>query len=951
MAKSIKAASVVVTLEAESAKFTAAMDKVKQNTINSTNSIIKSLAGVQAATAQWANQTTQLFAQPFLAFRRAIAPFQIACSQIIQIASNLIHPFKNLVQYVTGPFINGLQRGLAIARNALTTFSIAGAAALGALSLFGSGVVRNQMDLSKWAAGLNVTVKELNEFSYGLRVAGMSVDGIGDSIKTLNERIADTAMNGGVMLDFFKVMTQKGEKEAMKLAEAWAKKGPLVQMEMYMDALDKLRSEGKSGDANFFANDIGDQFFEAYAYAQLTGKTFKELKEDAKEAGASLINTDNMMQLKLTMGAIQYKMESIMGSVLNGLSGPLNDMFVKYDKLFRNFLTKDGTQSIEVGYKDLVKRIGEGIIDAIVVATQGIKNFFDTLGSVIDGVKQVVEKFTNIKFSQQVSPLAASKMTAAEQRELQDLKRDRELVNNTESGSGKMNVMRSKYNVETGFFKGDRDDVLEAIVKRENALIDNINSRVPKTDGINIGSVAWGEQAKKSLGDGLNKTQTITPTTASSRGSFKIDKADKEAEKIQNEAKKHKEALEAAHRQRQAVLESLGLGVSSSEYERSLGDKKRQIEEAFEKEIQAEIELHGVKSKNIQVLKAEREKAINDMSKLERAKYDEQVQYFNKYKDLDTTSLLKRLGMYTGMTDAELEYQETVRRGHDDIERWFREREEQTLKLYSKDSQEYKNLLEEKKRLDDEFTEYAQANIKRRSEYADAMHRGEVSQVLAATKDFKGSFEERESVIKGFNNSELDGGLDENIQKKQKAGERLTEQEQEQVRRSEANKVKIMAAGGDQVLAMLAKNNKKAFEMQKALNIAMATMDMFRGAQKAMAESSPLMAAVMMGLVIALGTANIAQISSQQYTGMAHDGIDNIPREGTWLLDGGERVVDKRTNGDLKQYLAEKREKPDQQGVTYAPVNHFNTSVNEDDVMRILAAQPDKFRRVMMRGY
>lgn len=38
--------------------------------------------------------------------------------------------------------------------------------------------------------------------------------------------------------------------------------------------------------------------------------------------------------------------------------------------------------------------------------------------------------------------------------------------------------------------------------------------------------------------------------------------------------------------------------------------------------------------------------------------------------------------------------------------------------------------------------------------------------------------------------------------------------------------------------------------------------------------------------------------------GMAHDGIDNVPREGTWLLDKGERVVDSRTNADLKNFLA-----------------------------------------------
>ena len=36
---------------------------------------------------------------------------------------------------------------------------------------------------------------------------------------------------------------------------------------------------------------------------------------------------------------------------------------------------------------------------------------------------------------------------------------------------------------------------------------------------------------------------------------------------------------------------------------------------------------------------------------------------------------------------------------------------------------------------------------------------------------------------------------------------------------------------------------------------------------------------------------------------MAHSGIDNIPQEGTWLLDKGERVLSPRQNKDLTSYL------------------------------------------------
>ncbi|KGJ92120.1 tape measure protein [Colwellia psychrerythraea] len=56
-------------------------------------------------------------------------------------------------------------------------------------------------------------------------------------------------------------------------------------------------------------------------------------------------------------------------------------------------------------------------------------------------------------------------------------------------------------------------------------------------------------------------------------------------------------------------------------------------------------------------------------------------------------------------------------------------------------------------------------------------------------------------------------------------------------------------------------------------------------------------------LAVATPMAGAITAASAGMAGMAHDGIDEIPREGTWLLDKGERVVDSRTNQDLKQAL------------------------------------------------
>lgn len=47
----------------------------------------------------------------------------------------------------------------------------------------------------------------------------------------------------------------------------------------------------------------------------------------------------------------------------------------------------------------------------------------------------------------------------------------------------------------------------------------------------------------------------------------------------------------------------------------------------------------------------------------------------------------------------------------------------------------------------------------------------------------------------------------------------------------------------------------------------------------------------------------VSGVASAALMGMAHNGLDSIPREGTWLLDGGERVLNPNQNRDLTQYL------------------------------------------------
>lgn len=111
---------------------------------------------------------------------------------------------------------------------------------------------------------------------------------------------------------------------------------------------------------------------------------------------------------------------------------------------------------------------------------------------------------------------------------------------------------------------------------------------------------------------------------------------------------------------------------------------------------------------------------------------------------------------------------------------------------------------------------------------------------------------------------------------------------------------------------------KVLFLASKAASIAQAIVSTEVAAAKAL-ELGPIMGIPAASLIRGLGYASVGMIAATSLTGMAHDGIDNIPREGTWLLDQGERVVDRRTNGDLKNYLANAQAAQAQAGTSSAP--------------------------------
>jgi len=97
-------------------------------------------------------------------------------------------------------------------------------------------------------------------------------------------------------------------------------------------------------------------------------------------------------------------------------------------------------------------------------------------------------------------------------------------------------------------------------------------------------------------------------------------------------------------------------------------------------------------------------------------------------------------------------------------------------------------------------------------------------------------------------------------------------------------------------------------------------------------------------------TAAAGAIQLNKVKGQFHDGIDNVPNTGTYLLEQGERVVDKRLNKDMSSFLA--NQNSGNASVTNSPTLNFNvTGGDADNVEAMLQNHRGKFEGMIRDIY
>jgi len=140
---------------------------------------------------------------------------------------------------------------------------------------------------------------------------------------------------------------------------------------------------------------------------------------------------------------------------------------------------------------------------------------------------------------------------------------------------------------------------------------------------------------------------------------------------------------------------------------------------------------------------------------------------------------------------------------------------------------------------------------------------------------------------------------------------------------------------------------KAAFVVQKAAAIAQATLAI----QAGMAEAAKNPWPANLAAIASVAAATAGLISNIAAVGMAHDGIDSVPQDGTWLLQKGERVMTNQTSAKLDATLdriaAGGAAAGGSGGNTYSPQIY----INGDPDARTLQLVETAVRRGMTQTY
>lgn len=739
--------------------------------------------------------------------------------------------------------------------NSYSQIAVAGAAAVGiGVVAMANDYANAARELQTFASISNATTQEFQKMAAGAETMGISQEKLADQLKDFNEKLGEfITIGSGGAVDFFEqiaVKTEGSAEAARKLAlEMQNLSGPQA-LQLYVDKLEEAGVTQQQ--MSFYLESMASDTTNLIPLLKNGGEGFKFWADAAQRAG-----------IVMDQHAI----------------AKANELKIQIDLL--NMQVQGAKNQFIQGLMPALVAVGDAMTDAT-IETNLMSDAGETLGGVFKGVAATG-----------MGVYAVVKM-----------------LSNAIAGLS-FDAINAKKNVDLASQDGSWANKLPGIRLAKTLITGAAVSRAPNS-GI---SMAAADNAKvvDDIGTSISAlfNNTVNQTTAAmaklqNSQAGVISGSDEWIKKQNEAANAAKQTSKAIADQNRAYEEAQRLvyeyGSEFNRIDMDLSDERGRINNSALKV--------GSKIKMI----ADAQEISDARKKLYTTELDFEL---NQYHMTELEKLKAQLSIDLLKLDATKGLLDSERKLKKDALVKQAATEESALKI-----SQQKQLLETKRNWIS-AAEYAQEYyaLVREEILNTANYSPEMKDALLQQSQYQQNSEqadERDNAIADYRNVM---GFDESplvqqykVLDKMRELDLISEEKYQQDKlqlqaQSTASYMEGMFSGFASMVDENSKTYAVLFATQKAFAVAQALLNVPSAYSKAYDAVvgtpyiGPYIAPVVGAAAAALQVAQAAQIKGVNLTGMAHNGIDNVPAEGTWLLDKGERVLSSKQNKDFTKYL------------------------------------------------
>lgn len=725
-----------------------------------------------------------------------------------------------------------------------------------------AGLVTSSASAAKEISNLSslagVGTTEFQRFAAAAASVGLNQDKLSDIFKDTNDKVGDfLATGGGELKNFFETVAPK----VGVTADQFRKLNSADALQLYVTSLQKANVS--QAQMTFFMEAIADEATALVPLLANGGKKFKELGDAAQSAG--------MIMDEQTIGAAQqFSTElTVIGQYANSAKTALAAEFMPVLAQLAKDLADTSKEA--GGLRNVVHEFANDFIEVTA-----------TTASLADGIARafkiaaatIVSGFsTTMAYLQSIGATANTLLGAITFGDMsKDFKKNAEqLTNDAVINSRTAGSVMSE--VAEAFNKPWSGDVIREYVKEARKAAADLPKLAPPGSGSPgiLGQTDAQKAAEKAAEAATKKLNQAFKSTE--------ENYQRQIELINTSTDKRKDATE---------VEKLAFEMSSGKLD-GINDKQRKRLEGLAAELDA---LKKVKNAEEDAKKLASFKSnVNEDFLTARNGFDQELAGAgrgDKYKE----RLKERLAIEEDFNRQQREL--VLQRNSGDL----------SQELYDQETQVLSDALAERLDLQNDY--YSQLD-EAQNNWMDGVTSAWENFADAAT-DYSAMAADATTSILGSARSELGSFLSDVATGAEDAGDALMDMVTG-FAKSMIDTLADMAAQWlvyQAVQLLVGKSTQSVAAMGMVAN-AQATSFQAQLAAYASTAAIPIVGPALApgaAMAAAMATAPmVAGVASTSLMGMAHNGLDNIPREGTWLLDGGERVLNPNQNRDLTQYL------------------------------------------------